>query len=59
MKLKNGIMDIIFYKIHLYNPFDILLYLKNKEFRNYWYETGKTEFLFKLLKTKLSATIFK
>jgi hypothetical protein len=35
----------------LYNPFDILLYLKNKVFRNYWYETGKTEFLFKLLKT--------
>jgi hypothetical protein len=36
----------------LYNPFDILLYLKNKTFRNYWYETGKTEFLFKLLKNK-------
>jgi len=35
----------------LYNPFDILLYLKNKVMRNYWYETGKTEFLFKLLKT--------
>jgi hypothetical protein len=33
----------------LYNPFDILLSLKNKVFRNYWYETGKTEFLFKLL----------
>ena len=36
----------------LYNPFDILLYLKNKVLRNYWYETGKSEFLFKLLKTK-------
>jgi hypothetical protein len=36
----------------LYNPFDILLYLKNKVFKNYWYETGKTEFLFKLLKTR-------
>jgi hypothetical protein len=36
----------------LYNPFDILLYLKNKVLRNYWYETGKTEFLFKLLKTR-------
>jgi hypothetical protein len=35
----------------LYNPFDILLYLKNKVLRNYWYETGKSEFLFKLLKT--------
>jgi hypothetical protein len=29
-----------------------LLYLKNKTFRNYWYETGKTEFLFKLLKNQ-------
>jgi hypothetical protein len=36
----------------LYNPFDILLYLKSKMFKNYWYETGKTEFLFKLLKKK-------
>jgi hypothetical protein len=34
----------------LYNPFDILLYLDSKKFKNYWYETGKTEFLFKLLK---------
>jgi hypothetical protein len=36
----------------VYNPFDILLYLDSKKFKNYWYETGKTEFLFKLLKTK-------
>jgi hypothetical protein len=36
----------------VYNPFDILLYLKSKMFKNYWYETGKTEFLFKLLKEK-------
>jgi len=36
----------------LYNPFDILLFLDSKEFNNYWYETGKTEFLFKLLKNK-------
>ena len=36
----------------LYNPFDMLLYLKNKVLRNYWYETGKSEFLFKLLKTR-------
>jgi len=43
-----------YYFLHdkLYNPFDILLYLKNKTFRNYWYETGKTEFLFKLLKNQ-------
>jgi hypothetical protein len=36
----------------LYNPFDILLYLDSKKFNNYWYETGNTEFLFKLLKNK-------
>jgi hypothetical protein len=36
----------------VYNPFDILLYLDSKSFKNYWYETGKTEFLFKLLKKK-------
>jgi hypothetical protein len=36
----------------LYNPFDILLYLDTKKFNNYWYETGNTEFLFKLLKNK-------
>jgi hypothetical protein len=42
-----------YYFLHdtLYNPFDILLYLDTKKFKNYWYETGKTEFLFKLLKT--------
>jgi hypothetical protein len=36
----------------VYNPFDILLYLKSKVYKNYWYETGKTEFLFKLLKKR-------
>jgi hypothetical protein len=36
----------------VYNPFDILLYLRNREFDNYWYESGKTEFLFKILKTR-------
>jgi len=36
----------------LYNPFDILLYLDSKSFRNYWYETGKTEFLFRIIKEK-------
>jgi len=36
----------------VYNPFDILLYLRNREFDNYWYESGKTEFLFKLLKRR-------
>jgi hypothetical protein len=41
-----------FLRDKVYNPFDILLYLKSKMFKNYWYETGKTEFLFKILKEK-------
>jgi hypothetical protein len=34
----------------IYNPFDILLYLKNREFRSYWYKTGTPTFLIKLIK---------
>ncbi|MDZ7758847.1 MAG: ATP-binding protein [Desulfovermiculus sp.] len=33
----------------VYNPFDILLFLKSKEFSNYWFETGTPSFLIKLL----------
>ena len=33
----------------VYNPFDILLYLKNKKFSNYWFETGTPAFLIKLM----------
>ncbi|MFP4332930.1 MAG: ATP-binding protein [Campylobacterales bacterium] len=38
----------------LYNPFDILLFLDNpeKEFKNYWFETGTPTFLVKLIKDK-------
>ncbi len=36
----------------VYNPFDVLLYLDKKEIRNYWYETGRTEFLFKIIKQR-------
>ncbi len=36
----------------VYNPFDVLLYLRKKEIKNYWYETGRTEFLFKIIKQK-------
>jgi hypothetical protein len=34
---------------NVYNPFDILLFLDNREFRNYWFETGTPTFLMKLL----------
>jgi hypothetical protein len=36
----------------VYNPFDILLYLRNKEFDSYWYKTGTPSFLIKLIKEK-------
>lgn len=34
----------------VYNPFDILLYLKNQEFKNYWFETGNPLFLIELIR---------
>ncbi len=33
----------------VYNPFDILLYLRNREFRPYWFETGTPSFLVRML----------
>jgi hypothetical protein len=36
----------------VYNPFDILLYLDSKEFRNYWFESATPSFLIKMLQSK-------
>jgi len=36
----------------LYNPFDVLLLLRKREFRPYWFETGSPRFLFDTLKAK-------
>jgi len=33
----------------VYNPFDVLLYFKSNEFKNYWFETGSPSFLLKLV----------
>ncbi len=33
----------------VYNPFDILLYLRHREFKPYWFETGTPTFLINLL----------
>ncbi|MBK7002284.1 MAG: AAA family ATPase [Rhodoferax sp.] len=33
----------------VYNPFDVLLLFRNREFRPYWFETGTPTFLVKLL----------
>ncbi len=38
---------------HVYNPFDILLFLRgNKQFKSYWFETATPTFLVKLLHQK-------
>ena len=36
----------------VYNPFDILLYLDSKIFKNYWFETGNPSFLFEIMEKK-------
>ncbi len=36
----------------VYNPFDILLFLKNREYKNYWFETGNPSFLIDLIKER-------
>ena len=33
----------------VYNPYDVLLLLKNREFGNYWFETGSPRFLIDVL----------
>ena len=36
----------------VYNPYDVLLLLRNREFRPYWFETGSPAFLFRTLMEK-------
>ncbi|MEM4762357.1 MAG: AAA family ATPase, partial [Thermofilum sp.] len=36
----------------VYNPFDVLLYLSERKFRSYWFETGTPSFLVKLMLEK-------
>ena len=36
----------------VYNPYDVLLLLRNREFRPYWFETGSPIFLFRMLMEK-------
>jgi len=36
----------------VYNPFDLLSFLKYKKFSNYWFKTGTPSFLVKLLKER-------
>ena len=39
-------------KARLYNPFDVLLLLRKREFRPYWFQTGSPTFLFDTLRAK-------
>jgi hypothetical protein len=54
-------------KTHVYNPFGVLSFLENREFRNYWFSTGTPTFLLEQMKkhgdfmiknTKVSSTFF-
>jgi hypothetical protein len=36
----------------VYNPFDVLLYLDQRHFKNYWFETGSPSFLIKLARER-------
>lgn len=36
----------------VYNPFDILLYFRHNEFRNYWFETATPSFLIELIQAR-------
>ncbi len=50
-KIKQWYDGYSFLGEHVYNPFDILLFLRgNKQFKNYWFESGTPSFLVKLLK---------
>lgn len=50
-KLKKWYNGYNYFGDPLYNPFDILLFIKNNcEFRNYWWNTGNPAFLIEKLK---------
>ncbi len=36
----------------VYNPFDVLQFLKSKKYQNYWFRTGTPSFLIKVLKER-------
>ncbi len=50
-RVKDWYNGYYFLKDNLYNPFDILQFIKNDYlFKNYWFETGTPSFLIKLIK---------
>ena len=52
LELKSWYNGYNFLKSDMYNPFDILQFLRNKKvYKNYWFATGTPTFLMKLIKT--------
>ncbi len=50
-ELKKWYNGYNFLKDNVYNPFDILLFIRNHfSYKNYWFETGTPSFLIKLIK---------
>ncbi len=48
-ELKEWYNGYYFLKDKVYNPFDIVLFLDSKQYRNYWFSSGNPSFLIKLL----------
>lgn len=51
-KLKRWYNGYNYFGEPIYNPFDILLYFSDKEYKNYWWQTGNPSFLIDLLKKR-------
>jgi len=51
-KVKDWYDGYNFLGTNLYNPYDILLFLSDKRYQCYWFETGTPSFLLELIKKK-------
>ena len=51
-KVKDWYDGYNFLDSNVYNPYDILLFLSDKRYRCYWFETGTPSFLLELIKAK-------
>ena len=51
-KVKYWYNGYYFLKDKVYNPFDLLQYLKNRKFKNYWFASGNPYFLMELIKKR-------
>ena len=51
-KVKDWYDGYNFLGTNLYNPYDILLFLSDKRYQCYWFETGTPSFLLKLMKNR-------